>query len=103
MRISYYIFPSEMNVEDCINAYLEVRGWTPDMEDVEDRVHCRTLKKEIEERGEVECSVSFAKKMLRRIGGEACTHHFSRDGGLFETTPIKLTGNNSRHKYNVHL
>ena len=73
------------------------------MNDLADRVHFRNLKSKIEEYGEIECSVSFAKKLLRAIGGNAYTQHFDRSGGLFETTPIRLTGNNSRHHYSRHL
>ena len=103
MRVTYYIFPAEMSAEDCIGAYLKAKEWTPDMNDREDKVHYRNLKQKIEEYGEIECSVSFAKKLLRAIGGKACTQHFDRSGCLFETTPILLAGNNSRHEYNRHL
>lgn len=103
MRITYYTFPAEVSPADCIAAYLQAKGWEPDMNDRGDMVHYRNLKKSIEENGEIECSISFAKKMLRRIGGTACTQHFDRDGGLIETTPIRLTGNNSRHYYCRHL
>lgn len=48
-------------------------------------------------------SISTAKNLLRQFGGTAWTAHIDRDGGVFETTYIKLTGNNSRHKYNRHL
>ena len=48
-------------------------------------------------------SISAAKKLLKDKGGFAWTEHYDRDGGLFETTPIKLSGNNSRFKYNRHL
>ena len=103
MRVTYYTFPAEVSPLDCIRAYLRVKEWTPDMDDREDMVHYRNLKKKIEEYGEIECSVSFAKKLLRAIGGNAYTQHFDRSGCLFETTPIRLTGNNSRHHYSCHL
>ena len=103
MRVTYYTFPEEVSLADCIDAYLKAKGWTPDMNDREDKVHYRNLKQKIEEYGEIECTVSFAKKMLRAIGGNACTQHFDRRGCLFETTPITLVGNNSRHQYNRHL
>ena len=48
-------------------------------------------------------SVTFAKKMLKQFGGAAWTCHIDRDGGCFETSEIKLKGNNSRFKYNRHL
>lgn len=49
------------------------------------------------------CSVTYAKKMLKQYGGTAWTEHLERDGGCFEVTEIKLTGNNSRFTYNHHL
>lgn len=103
MRVTYYTFPEEVSPADCISAYLKAKGWTPDMNDREDMVHYRNLKGKIAEYGEIECSVSFAKKLLRAIGGNAYTQHFDRSGSLFETTPIRLAGNNSRHQYNQHL
>jgi len=48
-------------------------------------------------------SITRAKQLLRQFGGSAYTQHIERDGGVFETTEIKLGGNNSRHKYNRHL
>jgi len=48
-------------------------------------------------------TITRAKALLREFGGAAWTHHCERDGGVFETTEIRLTGNNSRHKYNRHL
>ena len=80
MRINYYEFP-----EDTKPEILAEHGCTP-----EDR----TI-------GGV--SVTTAKKLLKAHGGIAWTDHLERDGGLFEVTPIKLTGNNSKFKYNRHL
>ena len=48
-------------------------------------------------------SVTRAKQLLRQFGGSAWTDHFERNGGFIETTPIELTGNNSKFKYNRHL
>jgi len=48
-------------------------------------------------------SITAAKTLLRQFGGAAWTEPIERDGGVFETTAITLTGNNSRHKYNRHL
>ena len=81
MRITYYTFPEEVSPADCIGAYLKAKGWAPDMNDREDMVRYRNLKRNIEEYGEIECSISFAKKLLRAIGGTACIQHFDRDGG----------------------
>lgn len=49
------------------------------------------------------CSISVAKWYLNKYGGSAWTEHYERDGSLFEVTPINLTGNNSKFKYNHHL
>ena len=48
-------------------------------------------------------SITTAKKLLKEHGGAAWTEHCDRDGTCFEVTPITLTGNNSRFKYNHHL
>ena len=48
-------------------------------------------------------TITRAKALLRQFDGSAWTNHIERDGGVFETTEIKLKGNNSRHKYNRHL
>lgn len=48
-------------------------------------------------------SITRAKELLINFGGSAWTSHIDRDGGVFETTEIKLKGNNSRPKYNRHL
>ena len=64
MRITYYTFPAEVSPADCIAAYLQAKEWEPDMNDRGDMVHYRNLKRNIEENGEIECSISFAKKML---------------------------------------
>lgn len=47
--------------------------------------------------------ISSVKKLLKEYGGCGWTEHCERDGGVFETTEIKLSGNNSRFKYNHHL
>ena len=103
MRVTNNTFPAEVSPPDCIRAYLKAKGWPPDMNDREDKVHYRNLKSKIEEYAEIESSGSFAKTLLRAIGGNAYTQHFDRSGGLFETTPITLVGNNSRHHYSRHL
>ena len=80
MRLNYYRFPEETPIE-------VLREHGCDFDDM----------------AIGGCSVTFAKKMLREHGGEAWTEHLERDGGCFEVTEIKLTGNNSRFKYNHHL
>ena len=80
MRLNYYEFPEETAPE-----VLKENGCEPD------------------ERVLGGVSVTTAKKLLRQYGGTAWTEHGERDGGCFEVTPITLTGNNSRFKYNHHL
>jgi signal transduction histidine kinase len=48
-------------------------------------------------------SITEAKKLLKQRGGRAWTEHYERDGTMFEVTPIRLKGNNSRFSYNHHL
>lgn len=48
-------------------------------------------------------SVTFVKLMIKKYGGTGITYHIDRDGGIFETSEIRLKGNNSRFKYNQHL
>lgn len=48
-------------------------------------------------------SVTRAKELIRKYGGSGWAEHIDRDGSLFETTEIKLSGNNSRFRYNHHL
>lgn len=48
-------------------------------------------------------SITAAKRLLKEFGGVAWTDHCERDGGCFETTEIRLKGNNSHFKYNHHL
>lgn len=105
MRINYYRFPEDMTDEERFNAYFEMLAWNPanDPEEIEWRKQ-RALDRGEKAPYELDCiKVSTAKKMLKAYGGIAFTQHFERDGGLFETTEIKLKGNNSRFKYNRHL
>ncbi len=80
MRLNYYEFP-----ENTAREVLQEHGCESD-----DRVL-----------GGV--SVTTAKKLLRQHGGAAWTEHIERDGTCFEVTPITLSGNNSKFKYNHHL
>lgn len=52
---------------------------------------------------EMGISITTAKQLLKEKGGCAWTEHIDRDGCCFETSEIKLKGNNSRVKYNYHL
>ena len=106
MRINYYHFPEGMTPRERFAAYVEVfgedvndwRGKPIVTENTADEVIERHFPAEIEA-----CTVTEAKKFLKLYGGNAYTEHIERDGGLFETTPIILKGNNSRFKYNRHL
>lgn len=102
MRISYYRFPDEtpeavLLENGCAVVLKDGREIYPESIPDERRAlvdHiCHT----------VSCKVSWAKKMLKEYGGEGWTEHIERDGGCFEVTPIKLTGNNSKFRYNHHL
>ena len=48
-------------------------------------------------------SLTLAKQLLKSRGGCAWTEHIDRDGCCFETSEIKLKGNNNKVKYNHHL
>lgn len=48
-------------------------------------------------------SLTTVKQYLKQFGGHGYTCHIERDGGVFDTTEIKIKGNNSRFKYNHHL
>lgn len=48
-------------------------------------------------------TVTTVKKLMKQYGGTGWTAHIDRDGSIFETTEITLTGNNSKYKYNKHL
>lgn len=98
MRLNYYEFPETMSVWDCYCAQVPEDEREPMPEGYEptdeDRAHWCQMEG---------ISVTTAKKMLKQYGGKAYTLHMERDGGVFETTPIQLKGNNSKFKYNRHL
>lgn len=48
-------------------------------------------------------TVTTVKNLMKEYGGCGWTCHCDRSGGCFEVTDIKLSGNNSKFKYNVHL
>ena len=102
MRITYYYFPYSLPLDERISAYLAAAGVKLDLSDRFDRCRYRTISEEVRD-GRIAVSITIAKKLLRSIGGEAETHHIERDGTVFEVTPVRLVGNNSRHKYNRHL
>ena len=99
MRITYYRFPQEMTARERILAWRKTADPTTGEppEDMDEEKLARAFPRT------QECSVSLAKKLLRKYGGEAFTQHFDRNGGLFETSPICLKGNNTKFHYNQHL
>ena len=99
MRITYYSLPQELTGREQYHI-LKAEGLCnrpePPAEMTDEEVlNCLGTSHQM--------SITTAKKMLRKYGGNAWTEHYERDGGLMETTPVKLTGNNSRFKYNRHL
>lgn len=101
MRITYYTFPEAVSVRERVLIIKQVVEGRTDFTEVPADVRDEVLEKNFPET--IDTSVSVAKKLMKAYGGSACTCHFDRDGGLFETTAVTLKGNNSRHKYNRHL
>lgn len=100
MRITRYRFPEAMSERECYEAwYKGSEDYEPIPDDVPDS--------QITGYTEQVCSVSMAKKYLRKYGGAAWTEHYDRDGGCFEVTPIHAKGSNAGTaygvKYNQHL
>lgn len=101
MRITYYSFPQNMSIRDVSLATIRLIEGRTDVDSIPESISDEVLKSNFERT--IDTTVLNAKKLLKLYGGSAYTAHFDRDGGLFETTPINLKGNNSRHKYNRHL
>jgi len=101
MRITYYSFPQNMSIRDVALTTIRLIEGRTDVDSIPESISDEVLKRNYERT--IDTTVSNAKKLLKLYGGSAYTAHFDRDGGLFETTPINLKGNNSRHKYNRHL
>lgn len=102
MRITYYQFPDDtpekVLLEHGCGVVLK-SGETIYPDSIpEDK---RPLVKYVQH--EIQASITETKKLIRRYGGSGVTLHFERDGSLFETSEVKLSGNNSRFKYNRHL
>ena len=108
MKVNYYRFPENTPIEDKIKEGCPVflkngaritsvmRSYDTLLEEKADMIdYAEDVISGI--------TITEAKNLLRKYGGSAITEHIDRDGCLFETTPIQLKGNNSRHKYNVHL
>lgn len=103
MRIHYYKFPDDAPEKTLLEngcAVILKSGETlyPDEIPEQERKHVDYIDRTIEG-----VSIKRAKELLKEYGGCAWTCHFDRDGGLFETTDIKMKGNNSRVRYNRHL
>ena len=94
MRLHYYEFPGEV---DSQTMYVE------GADSIKREGDCKTgccIEADPVISG---VSISRAKQLLKKYGGHAWTYHCDRDGGGFETTEIKIKGNNSTFKYNRHL
>lgn len=102
MRLSYYRFPDgtpeSVLLENGCGIILKDGSKVYANSIPEDK---RPLVDHIDDT--VLCSISWAKKMIKESGGSGFTEHYERDGSLFEVSEIKLSGNNSRFKYNHHL
>ena len=104
MRLNYYRFPDDAPVAAMVSNGCEgIRedGRMVSWLQAEGISDWRGIT--VEDRTLGGIKVSEAKKLLKQYGGYAWTEHCERDGGCFEVTPITLTGNNSRFKYNRHL
>ena len=102
MRITYYTFPDDTPEDILLEHGCGVvlkNGETVYPHSIpEDK---RPLVQFIDRR--IRANVTETKKLIRRYGGSGVTLHFDRDGSLFETSEVKLSGNNSRFRYNHHL
>ena len=105
MRINYYYFPDDMSPRQRYEAHKEIFGANEDWnwrrvvtDDTPDELIDEWYPPVLEG-----CTVTTAKKFLRKFGGTACTQHFERYGSLFETTPITAKGNNSFRIYSWQL
>lgn len=102
MRLTYYRFPEDTSLD-----VLEEHGCEAVLKDGTSRsLECLSEegRKNIESIDTtISCSISAAKRLMKQYGGYAWTEHIDRDGGCFEVTPVELSGNNSRFKYNHHL
>ena len=102
MRLTYYRFPEETSenllLENGCRVIYKGGGydWPKEIP-----AHRRNDVVRIET--SINCNVSKAKKLLKKYGGYAWTEHIDRDGGVFETSEVTLTGNNSRFRYIRHL
>lgn len=104
MRLNYYRFPDDSDPmvrldEGCAAVWKNGETTWPSRRVVEE--HKDQLVCIDDTLGGI--TVTAAKRLLKLYGGCAWTSHIDRDGGCFEVTPIRLSGNNSRFRYNHHL
>lgn len=103
MRLSYYVFPDNMD-----EKILLENGCTVVLKDgreifsdsIPDNKRC------LVDHVSTVCGpskISWIKRMMKTYGGSGYTEHYDRDGSLFETSSICLQGNNSEFIYNRHL
>ena len=103
MRLHYYRFPENISEEVRMaeGCGVILKSW--------EIIYPKSIP--AEKRELVECvenilggiSVTHAKHLMKQYGGAAWTEHCDRSGGIFEVTPITLSGNNSKFRYNHHL
>lgn len=109
MRINYYEFPENIDAHTrWQNGACRISGYCTLGKSCRDCEHgwydeCGFYKCTKAENLVEGCSIKNAKNLLKQFGGCAWTDHCDRDGSVFETTSIMLTGNNSQFKYNHHL
>ena len=103
MRLNYYRFPEDTSEDVLLQNGCGVILKSGDIIYVDNIPDDKRCLVECVDKTTGPVTITQAKKLLREYGGVAWTEHFERDGCLFETTQITLTGNNSRHKYNRHL
>lgn len=103
MRLSFYRFPDDAPEDVRVSAGCEIvlkNGGTTHAERIPDE-----HRDEVDNVGFVAgpWNISAIKSYIKQYGGSGFTEHYERDGSLFEVTEIRLSGNNSRFKYNHHL
>ena len=102
MRSTYYVFPDDMPIRDCYDAWAKgTEGYEPPPSDMTDEEVERDFPRR------QFCTVTKCKKMMKKYGGYGYTEHVDRDGSMFEVTYIKAKGNNAKTtygaKYNRYL
>ncbi len=102
MRLTYYRFPEGTDYNILAKNGCEIilkNGGTTFKEYIPED------KMELIERVDdtINCTISCAKKLIKKYGGHAWTEHIDRNGGCFEVTPVVLGANNSEFHYNRHL